>query len=456
MNVTEYAPRRVPAVLLARTREEVESIVAIANVYLAALYPFSTGHNWGMGSKLPPRDGCVLLDLRQMNRVIEIDESHEYALIEPGVTQKRLHDELAARGSALMFNVTGSGEGTSIVGNLLERGVGMLGQRMQDIRGLEIVTGGGRVVRTGSWHGVAEGQRYAHHYPSGIGPDLTGLFQQSNFGIVTAAVLGLYPQQPATVALLRTPVGRLAAHVDALAKMRRLGLLRDRIEIDGEDDPRLHGVVRAGSEPAWWTWVALWGDSDLRNLLRTKVTAALGAICDEITFFEAASEVPEPARVRFQRLAGEPGNHSIEALARATGVVPAFDIDHDPAVPGFVCALPAVPFHGAEVVRVLELVEEAATVTKVQAFVSFNSVSAHAFEGYVRVAFDRRDRDAISRAHRWAEVVHERLVRAGYHPMRLPVVQMPSDGSGAFWKTVASLKSALDPNGIIAPGRYCP
>jgi len=269
MNITEYPARRVPAILHVANRREVEAVIAIARAHRAAVYPISTGKNWGVGSKLPVNHDAAVVDMSGMNRILEVNERFEYAVVEPGVTQRALFEHLAKREIPLRFNMTGSGEETSIVGNLLERGVGMLGQRTQDIRGLEVVTGSGRVVRTGLWHcfdgGTVAAPACAHHYPAGFGPDLTGLFLQSNLGITTAAVVGLRPRESVTLALLRTEASRLSPFVDAIARLRKENVLRDRVEIDGDDDPRLHGLGVGGDSAlhSWWTWAALWGDREI-------------------------------------------------------------------------------------------------------------------------------------------------------------------------------------------------
>ena len=95
-NVTAL-DRRVPLVLRPRTEAEVERIVAIANQHRTPLYPFSTGKNWGLGSKLPVTDGCIAVDLSLMNRIIEVSDEFAYAIIEPGVTQAQLAAYLRER-----------------------------------------------------------------------------------------------------------------------------------------------------------------------------------------------------------------------------------------------------------------------------------------------------------------------------------------------------------------------
>jgi 4-cresol dehydrogenase (hydroxylating) len=120
-NVTALR-RAIPLVVRPGSEAEVAAVIRIANELRVALYAISTGRNWGLGSKLPARDGCVLVDLSRMNRIIEVSVDFAYAIIEPGVTQLQLATYLKDRHPGLTFNFTGSFAHTSIVGNVLERG----------------------------------------------------------------------------------------------------------------------------------------------------------------------------------------------------------------------------------------------------------------------------------------------------------------------------------------------
>ena len=148
----------------------------------------------GAGSKLPVHDGPPYgleshgLDPRGQRK-------HGYAVIEPGVTQRMLHDRLSDAQSACYLSVTGSGAETSILGNTLDRGIAHHGPRAELISGLEVVLGTGEVIRTGSGHLPQSQTTYLYRH--GIGPSLDGLFCQSNFGIVTRAAIKLMRRKPA-------------------------------------------------------------------------------------------------------------------------------------------------------------------------------------------------------------------------------------------------------------------
>jgi FAD/FMN-containing dehydrogenase len=117
--------RNIPAALQPRSEADVAGIVRIANNCQVPLYTISTGHNWGYGSALPVRDGCVILDLSRMDRILDMDVELGLVTLEPGVTQKQLYDYLESRNLNFFVPTTGAGPTASIVGNALERGFGM-------------------------------------------------------------------------------------------------------------------------------------------------------------------------------------------------------------------------------------------------------------------------------------------------------------------------------------------
>src|SRR5260370_40409343 len=79
----------VPAIARPGNREEVQTVLRIANEYRIPVYPVSGGCNWGYGSRVPSARGCVLLDLGGRNRILDFNEERAYITVEPGVTQQQ-------------------------------------------------------------------------------------------------------------------------------------------------------------------------------------------------------------------------------------------------------------------------------------------------------------------------------------------------------------------------------
>ncbi|MDA8020109.1 MAG: FAD-binding oxidoreductase [Thermoanaerobaculia bacterium] len=465
-NVTEYPQRRLVGALFPHDTRDVVQIVRIANEHRVPLYPVSRGCNWGLGSKQPPVDDCAIVDLSNMDRILGVDTDLHYAVVQPGVSQKALFQHLREHDIPLVLNVTGAGGQASVLGNALERGVGMLGQRHRDVRGLEVVLGTGEVLRTGSWGYTDEQDACSHHYPEGLGPDLMGLFMQSNLGIVTAAAVDLQPRQDVCLMLAEVSELNLSSVVDALARLRARQILRDRIEIMADDDPRLGSIVeQAGKARTWQVWVAMHGPESLLHPQRDLIEVAIGDFCQRLRFWReddvAAEGWTGALGARFDLVQGRPSDYSIESMLRRYGADEAADadLDHEQDAPGFVCVLPAVPLQGAKFQAVVAVVDEVSRELGVDVFMSFASVSSTAAEGFIRVPFDRNDPRAVAIAHRWNQEIHTRLLCSGTVPLRVNIEQLPeviASGGDTGWETVRAIKKALDPNDILAPGRYCP
>jgi hypothetical protein len=87
---------RIPSfVVLPSNTQEIQKVLEIANMIKLPVVPSSSGIHF-KGASLPPQRG-VLLDLRRMNRILEIDERNRKVRIEPGVTWKQLQAVLAEK-----------------------------------------------------------------------------------------------------------------------------------------------------------------------------------------------------------------------------------------------------------------------------------------------------------------------------------------------------------------------
>src|SRR5690606_17454403 len=119
----EGAERAASAAVAPAEDEQVQEVLRIANRFRIPIYPISTGRNLAFGGSAPVLSGSVVLDLKQMNRVLEVDEQNAYALVEPGVSYFNLYRHIQERGLRLMIDVPTPGWG-SVVGNALVHGVG--------------------------------------------------------------------------------------------------------------------------------------------------------------------------------------------------------------------------------------------------------------------------------------------------------------------------------------------
>ncbi|MFT5130400.1 MAG: 4-cresol dehydrogenase (hydroxylating), partial [Rhodothermales bacterium] len=494
--------REISMVLRPENSEQVRRIVAIANERRVPLYPISRGCNWGLGSRLPVRDGCAVVDLSRMNKIISVDAKHAYAVIEPGVTQGQLYDHLVAEEIPLMLNVTGAGRQASLVGNALERGIGYFSSRADSLSGMEVVLGNGDVIRTGFGH--FESAHTTHLYRHGIGPSLDGIFGQSNFGIVTQAGIELLPKpahQMACIAGLADSacLGRL---VDALGDLRRQGLITSVVHIGNRArthvtlTPLVMDYLRERGETGdaslaeaakdimyrenFGSWSAVIGMHGTRGQLaesqkwiRRKLRGIARA--DFITDANLAMVTKVSKAMSFlpvfrRKLAVL---HAVTPLHNLTSGIPTDAplksvyfganeaVPDDPAAnpdasdAGLIFVAPFIPLCGRTAVNVVALTERIFNAHRFTPYITLNIIDAKSAEAVINVAFRRSDTARVEAARQCVAELETALIKQGYPPYRVGPDSMPrvvSDNS--FWRTVGKLKSALDPNGIIAPGRY--
>jgi hypothetical protein len=101
--------------------EQVQAVMRIANQYRIPIYPISTGRNLGYGGSAPNHSGSVVLDLKRMNRVLEVNEGNAFALVEPGVSYFDLYRHIEERGLKVWLDVPDPGWGSPL-GNSMDRG----------------------------------------------------------------------------------------------------------------------------------------------------------------------------------------------------------------------------------------------------------------------------------------------------------------------------------------------
>lgn len=199
------------------TAEEVQEIVRIANSYGIPLYPISTGKNLGYGGPAPVHSGSVVLDLKRLNRILEIDEKAGTVLVEPGVSYFDLYKYIQERGLKLWIDVPDPGWG-SVIGNALDGGnggtLGIYRMHFDAHCGMEVVLPDGEILRTGM--GAMPNAQTWQQYRWGFGPYLDGLFRQSNMGVVTKMGFWLLPQPESFMAgtVLAPRFGDLDALID--------------------------------------------------------------------------------------------------------------------------------------------------------------------------------------------------------------------------------------------------
>jgi 4-cresol dehydrogenase (hydroxylating) len=452
-NVSMFRTRSVPAVLRPGTPEEVQQLVRLFadSPDPAALHAVSTGRNWGLGSTEPVVDGTVLLDLRRLSRIRALGPDAEWAVVEPGVTQAQLSAALAGRDR--MLNVTASSAHTSVLGNALDRGVGLRRQRVADLAGLEVVLPDGESVRIGWW----PDERGTAVYPYGLGPSPLQLFAQSDLGVATAGVIRL-PPRPEAIRVLRFSFAEadLTAAVDELRRWVGQQLVHGVVKIYDTAANRIYG----GNTREFSVHVCVDGTAEAADALSGIVAAEArrSGVLHPLDVSEAPessedSEGPADvvAAVVEHAYAGDPGHN--DRLLRATLGQPASGVDAHGL--GWLFFLPLVPFSGASVARAHALLDQVHAETGVRCGATVNALDVDVIDFVVSIKFERDEAQA-AQAHRALDRLYELFGEAGFVPYRLDVEHAGwTDRTGAASRELSRrIKSLMDPRGVFAAGRY--
>jgi len=182
-------PRRAAAVVRPRSSSEVELIAAACNEHRVPL-TVAGGRSGVCGASVPVCGG-VVLDTTSMQGIVDVDETSMIVRVLPGTFGPDFEDELRARHGLTVGHWPQSMAISTVGGWVACRGAGQYSTRygkIEDIvTGLEVVLADGGIIRTGGAPRAA------------AGPDLTQLFtgSEGTLGIVTEVSLRAHPVPPA-------------------------------------------------------------------------------------------------------------------------------------------------------------------------------------------------------------------------------------------------------------------
>lgn len=498
---TGGAQRVIAAALHIRNVATVQEVMRIAHRNQVCVYPISTGHNWGYGSSLPVRDGCVIFDLSPLQQILDFDAELGVVTVQPGVTQQLLADFLDAGDHPYMVPVTGAGPHCSLMGNALERGYGITphADHFGAVTDLEAVLPDGSLYRTALHE--AGGAELARLFKWGIGPYSAGLFTQGGFGVVTrmSIVLARRPEcikaglfrlnqdallEPAVLAIrnLLTQLPGILGAVNLMNQHRVLAMSapfpQGQLGDDGLIGPTLLSQLgRQHQVPPWTGFATLYGTHRVVAAAQKEMRTALSGIASSVMFVSpkraatlnrVAHCVPGPLGQRLAGLthmlrrslelaAGRPNDMAL-ALAYWRNPRPQEGQQKDPARDG--CGLlwysPLVPMRPEGVRAYVDMVKQITHLHAMEPLITLTSLNGQLFDSTVPLLFDRNEPEAVTAA----QACYKDLLVAGRlqgcFPYRVGVETMAhlatlQADSSAF---TARLRQSIDPDGLMAPGRY--
>jgi 4-cresol dehydrogenase (hydroxylating) len=487
---------RIPIALRPTCTEQVQHVVRIAQRFSVPIYPISTGHNWGYGTSVPVRSPAAIVDLSSMNRIIECDQDLGVVTLEPGVTQGALGEYLRSRGMPFMVPVTGAGPTCSVVANAIERGFGVtpFTDHFGSVVSMKVVLPDGEIYESYTRAFNVAGAAQAFKW--GTGPYLDGLFSQSNLGIVVDAsialrataerssalffVLDTNRQVEAATAQIRRLLGEAGHNIGAINVMSR-----SRVECMLSGFRKMSGDIgtyslRDGlSMPAgaWFGFGSVYGSEEHYRATCRLIRRCLCGNVRQIRIYS-------PSDIRRLRW--------LSALATSVGWTQLTGlVDRLEAAIGIVCGVPStfalplayaksgrakdrtapnpardgcglfwyspiVPLRSGVVEQFIEFAERTCSKHGLSAPITLTTLSPRCYASTIPLLFDRINPDSELRARMCFEELYKDGLTLGFVPYRMGAQFMPalarSDASVA--PVVRAVKCALDPNQVLAPGRY--
>jgi len=425
-------------VLLPRSVDEVAGILRICNREEAAVVPHG-GNTSYCGGATPDDTGAeIVLSLRRLNRVRQVDAADYSMTVEAGCTLAEA--QAAAREADRLFPLSLGSEGTAQIGGNLSTNAGgtavlRYGMMRDLVLGLEVVLADGRVLK-----GLKSLRK------DNTGYDVKSLFvgAEGTLGVITAACLKLFPQ-PADTATALAGIDSPRHALDLLARLRTSAgdqvtsfelMPRLAVELTVKHVP---GVANPLDQNTPWYLLIELSSPNPRQGLLTLLTATLedaaaaGTIRDAMF---AASMAQAQAMWKLRE--------SVPEAQRRHGA----SLKHDVSVP--VSAIPALIEEGSALVR--RLAPEGEVVSY-----------GHAGDGNLHFNVSQRpDADIKSFVARGPvlELAMFDLVEslggsisAEHGIGRLKAAEFARRADPVELAVMHELKRALDPKGIMNPGK---
>lgn len=514
---TTGATRKILAVLKPESNQDssalIQKIVNVAKTYKIAIYPISTGKNWGYGTSLPATDNCVILDLSNLTRIIDFDEELGVVTLEPGVTQAGLAEFLDKHGFDFLVPVTGAGPNCSILGNALERGYGVTPHtdHFGAVTDIEAVLADGSIYRSAlheidgraadPQNSTSAKKQVARLFKWGIGPYMNGLFTQSGFGVVTKLSILLARRPECTKVclfsiaddkqldeaiervqrVLRTLPG-IVGGCNLMNQHRMLAMAapypREHI---GPDGMIPHDVIQSMGRQyqilPWTGFMTLYGSKNMISAAQKEIKRILRGVASRLVFLSQGQAqglarltqlLPGKFGARVARTTatlakslelvnGRP-NETALPLAYWRNPKPAQGQWRDPGRDqcGLLWYAPLVPMHPSSVRRYIEMVK---TITKdhgVEPLITLTTLNDKVFDSTIPILFDANDLKQTQEAQQCNRELLESGANLGFIPYRLGISSMPwlAERMGSAGQMNKKLRSALDPDNILSPGRY--
>jgi 4-cresol dehydrogenase (hydroxylating) len=456
--------------------DEVQAIVRVANEFQLPLYPLSTGRNLTYGGSAPVYSGSVVLDLKRMNRILDVSERDKTCLVEPGVSYFDMYRYLRQNNIRLWIDTADPGWG-GLIGNALDRGGGYTGTDFRDHFdahcGIEIVLPTGELVRTGM--GANEQATTWQMFKYGMGPWIDGIFSQSNFGVVTKMGFWLMEEPEAAKQFTITVPRRedVIPFVDVLHSLMCDHTVPSQTSVsspvmNGSADPELlrlrtsggasdadwNAYARSAGRPFWSAGFVLYGAEKVIDIqwehIRDRMSGIPGVAFNETVAYrfplsdDEVEAVPDKARFGIPSL-------NLFGSRNAPGQQPS---------EGHLDFSPMIRPRGEELIALYDLTGKiygdfglTPSAAIGMMFHARTMICFHAVPTYRNAEDNRRTRELfetlVSSCGEQGWNIYR--IHAHFQALGMSVYDFNDDSLHRLHETI---KDSIDPRGVISAGRY--
>ena len=420
---THFPAMPPDAVLWPINTHEVSQIMKICNAQGCPVIPYGAGT--ALEGHTSALHGGVALDMSRMNQLLRVDPGDMDADVQPGLTREELNRELRTTG---LFFPVDPGANASLGGMASTRASGTTavryGNMRENVLGLEVVLADGRIIETGS-----------RARKSAAGYDLTALFlgAEGTLGVITRLTLRL-SGQPEAISAAICRFDRISDAVEAVQQTIQMGLPMARIEFLDADTARAINLFSGAEFP------------EKPHLL--------------LEFHGSESAVAQDA-ARFGDIAADFGATGLKTATRTEDRTALWTMRHK----AYYACLALRPGATAIVTDICVPISRLAqAVEETRADIATASIPGpilgHVGDGnfHAILLIEPGNAAELAEAKTLAKRMSERALAlggtiTGEHGIGMGKLDLMAAEHGRAWDVMGDMKRALDPNGILNPGK---
>jgi 4-cresol dehydrogenase (hydroxylating) len=495
--------QKINSVVKPRDKFELQKCIVIANEYEVPIHIISGGKNWGYGSRVPVFEQVIIFDLSYLNAINDYNETLGYVKIEPGVTYSQLFSFLRENKSELLISITSSSKESSIIGNIMERGIGtgLYADRLSNACCFEVLLPTGEFITTG--FGNKSNSVSASVYKWGVGPYTDGLFTQSNLGVVTELTLWLMPC-PDYFQLLFYQINdqdNFSLFTDSLQKLMMKGLVRPTVSLFN-----FHRIIAIVGNYPWENSeaisnaktinkielirkkanakidVGLWnGEISVRGINKEHadmqtdlIKKAIAPFIEHLVVYEVSKSemllllnedqdsIDNENRhhdlvkdILIKKYLGIPNDNAIrQCYWKKKGDIPVV-LDPDKDGCGLLWFSPIIPFQSNYLNKAIKTIESIVEKYGFEPAISLQCMSERCIHIIASISWDREMKGEDEKAVNCYKELRKILNEEGFHFYRESTLSMNEPyQENNYDSFLQKIKKSLDPMNILSPGRY--